>query len=227
MTTPPVPGFFDQAAALAYDERNQKLAAISENLHFLIRLVLSDLPENARVLCLGVGTGAELLSLARAYPRWRFVGVDPSQPMLDVCRARLREAGVADRCELIAGYVRDLPAGDAYDAVLSVLVAHFIARAERADYFRDLTSQLRDGGTLVNVEMGYDLEAPAMIAEWAKIQQLMGGTPEKLAALPQVLREVLTVLPPAETQRLIRESGIAMPIPFFQSLLIQGWFGKK
>lgn len=230
MTNQSTPGFFDQQVSSAYDERNQKLAPISDGLHFLIRLILKDLPERSRVLCVGVGTGAEILSLAQAYPKWEFVGIDPSEPMLDVCRHRLREAGIADRCNLIAGYVEDLPAGGEYDAVLSVLVAHFIGQAERAHFFSNLTSRLRPGGYLVNAEISFDLDSPqmdAMIAQWKKVQELMGGTPESLAGLPRVLREVLSVLPPSETERLIRESGIGMPVPFFQSLMIQGWFGKK
>ncbi len=228
--SPPLHTFFDQAASVSYDERNQKLSPISEGLHFLIRLILRDLSERSRVLCVGVGTGAEILSLALAYPKWTFVGIDPSQPMLDVCRERLIKAGVMDRCELTAGFVQDLPAGPEYDAVLSVLVAHFIERDERADFFRHLSSRLRTGGILVNAEISYDLQSPladAMIEEWKKIQELMGATPDSLAAMPKVLREMLQVLAPVETERLIRESGIAKPISFFQSLMIQGWFGKK
>jgi tRNA (cmo5U34)-methyltransferase len=225
---PPAP-FFDQQASATYDERNRKLAPIADGLHFLIRLVLNDLPERARVLCVGVGTGAEILSLAREYPQWEFVGLDPSEPMLEVCRRRLEEAGIAERCRLVPGYVQDLPPGGGYDAVASVLVAHFVPRDARAGFFAAMASQLRPGGTLVNAEISFDLdsaEASSMTEQWAKVQRLMGGTPESLAALPKVLREVLTVLPPAETERLLRESGIPTPIAFFQSFMIRAWYGK-
>lgn len=229
MTTPS-PGFFDEKVSAGYDERNRKLAPISDGMHFLIRLILNGLPEKARVLCVGVGTGAEILSLAQAYPTWTFVGVDPSAPMLEIGRKRLTEAGVMDRCTLVAGHVHDLPGGGDYDAALSVLVAHFIPRSERADYFRQMCSRLRPGGFLVNAEISFDLRSPQadlMIEEWKKIQALMGGTPESLAALPRALREVLHVLPPSETEQLLRESGIPTPVPFFQSFMIQGWFGKR
>jgi tRNA (cmo5U34)-methyltransferase len=230
MTAPPNPGFFTEQAAATYDERNRKLAPITDNLHFLTNLVLDGLPETARVLCVGMGTGAEVLALARANPKWTFVGVDPSAPMLEVGRKRLTDAGIIDRCELVAGYVHDLPDGGDYDAVLSMFVAHFVPRAERADYFGSLVSRLRAGGTLVNVEMGFDLEsveADAMIVEWTKIQALMGGTPESLAAMPKTLREVLHLLSPEQTEALLRGAGIAMPIRFFQSFMIYGWFGVR
>ena len=58
------PTFFNREIAEAYDRRNSALAPISDALHFLMRLVLADLPIDARVLCVGMGTGAEILSLA-------------------------------------------------------------------------------------------------------------------------------------------------------------------
>lgn len=230
MTAPPSPGYFTEQAAASYDERNSKLAPITDALHFLTRLVLDGLPEAARVLCVGVGTGAEVLSLARAYPKWTFVGVDPSVPMLEVGRRRLTEAGIIDRCELVAGYVHDLPAEVEYDAALSMFVAHFIPRTERADYFGQLVSRLRPAGILVNVEIALDpesAEADVMIAEWTKIQALMGGTPESLAAVPKTLREVLPVLSPTQTEGVLRGAGIATPIRFFQMSMIYGWFGVR
>ena len=51
-------GFFNQEMADAYDRRNSALKPISDGLHFLMRLVLNDLPADARLLCVGVGTGA-------------------------------------------------------------------------------------------------------------------------------------------------------------------------
>lgn len=230
MTNTPPPDFFNQQASVSYDERNRSLAPISDNLHFLIRLIVRDLPEKARILCIGVGTGAEILSLALKFPQWEFVGVDPSESMLDVCRQRLSDAGVAERCRLICGYVGDLPPAGEYDAVLSVLVAHFIPRAERLDFFRQMAAQTRAGGLVVNAEISFDLDSAqtgAMISEWKKVQELMGATAESLAAVPHLLRNVLTILPPDETERLMRDAGVKTPLRFFQSLMIHGWFGEK
>jgi tRNA (cmo5U34)-methyltransferase len=92
--------FFSKEMAEAYDARNRKLAPIADAMHFLIRLVLQRLPARSRVLCAGVGTGAEMLSLAEAFPEWTFLGVDPSAEMLAVCGERLKKAGLKERCEL-------------------------------------------------------------------------------------------------------------------------------
>lgn len=222
--------FFNQEASQAYDERNRKLAPIAEGMHFLIRLALHDLPARARILCAGVGTGAEIFSLASEFPEWTFLGLDPSADMLEVGRRRLKESGILDRCELVHGYVQDLPKGENFDATLSVLVGHFVKREERVDFYRNMVERLRPGGMLVNTEISCDLNAPEfprMLKNWEQVQKLMGATPESLAQLPVALREMLTVLPPSEVEELLRASGIAIPVRFFQAFMITGWSGKK
>jgi tRNA (cmo5U34)-methyltransferase len=79
---------FNTEAARAYDKRNRALAPIADCMHFLIQLVLRQLPTTAHVLCVGVGTGPEILHLSRTFPNWTFVGIDPSASMLEVCRER-------------------------------------------------------------------------------------------------------------------------------------------
>lgn len=228
-TNPSVIDHFTSAAK-SYDERNRELAPIAENMHFLIRLVLRDLPKNARILCIGVGTGAEILSLAQSFPGWTFVGVDPADGMLDVCREKLSEAGVLGRCELIHGYVHDVEAKANFDAVLSVLVAHFVKRDERLGFYQAMCDRLRANGILVNTEISFDLDSPEfpfMLKNWEAVQHLMGATPESIAGLSQTLREMLSVISPAETEGLLMQSGIQMPVRFFQSFMISGWYGAK
>ncbi|HET9237937.1 MAG TPA: class I SAM-dependent methyltransferase [Oligoflexus sp.] len=229
MSTNP-PDFFAGEAALTYDERNKKLAQISDALHFLIGLILKDLPKQSRILCVGVGTGAEILSLARNFPEWRFLGLDPSQAMLEVCRERLKGAGLENRCEFVHGYIQDLSDQERFDAVLSILVAHFVAHGQRLDYFQNMANRLRIGGYLINAEISFDMnsvEFPAMLRNWKEIQTLMGATEESLEKLPIILRDVLTVVPPAETENFFRMSGIGCPIRFFQAFMICAWYGKK
>lgn len=216
--------------AQKYDERNSKLSRISDCLHFLTSLLLKDLPPRARILCVGVGTGAEIISLARVFPEWTFVGVDPSVDMLNVGRERATEAGLENRCEFFHGYIQDLPRQEKFDAALSILVAHFIKRDERTDFFQNIAAHLRSGGSLVNAEISFDLssaEFPLALKGWEQVQTLMGATPESLTTLPKTLQEILTVLPPEETENTLRQSGIETPLRFFQALMICAWYGKK
>ena len=42
--------------------------AIKDALHLLTGTVLSELPPKAKILCVGAGTGAEILYLAQKFP---------------------------------------------------------------------------------------------------------------------------------------------------------------
>ena len=229
MTKPPT-DFFTQDAAKSYDDRNRKLSDISNCLHFLTGLLLKELPDQSRILCVGVGTGAEILSLSQTYPNWKFLALDPSQSMLNICRERLQQAGVADRCEFVHGYVQDLPPGENFNAALSILLAHFVPKNDRQSFFQNMTDRLKPRGFLVNAEISFDLDSrefSSMLPNWMSVQQLMGATAESLAKLPSLMRDVLTIFPPKETENIFREVGIDLPVQFFQAFMICGWYGQK
>ncbi|WP_199730920.1 MULTISPECIES: class I SAM-dependent methyltransferase [Luteimonas] len=76
---------FDQQAA-GDDRQRATTAAIRDCMYPL----LAGLPDAARILCVGVGTGPELAHLAKAFPRWTFVTVDPSGATIEACRALAR-----------------------------------------------------------------------------------------------------------------------------------------
>lgn len=231
MNKPPSgPDFFNKDAALKYDERNSKLNRISDCMHFLTGLALRDLPAKSKVLCVGAGTGAEILPLAQNFPEWTFVALEPSLDMLNVCRERMTAAGLAVRIEFVHGYVHDLPRKQEFDAVLSILVGHFVPHAEKADFFKHMSDHLKVGGCFVNAEISFDLastEFPTMLKGWEGVQTLMGATPESLATLPTILKDILSVKSPAENEALIKKSGIALPVRFFQAMMICAWYGKK
>ncbi|MNL28482.1 hypothetical protein D3C87_1501260 [compost metagenome] len=170
------------------------------------------------------------MTLAQTFPEWTFVGLDPSQNMLDVCQERMKEAGFSSRCEFVHGFIQDLPLSQPFDAVVSLLVAHFVKREERLSFFQNMTKHLKSDGYLVNAEISFDLnsaEFPMMLKGWEQVQTMMGATPESLATLPKQLKEMLTVLPPAETEELLRQSGIRLPLRFFQAMMICGWYGRR
>ena len=119
---PPQP-VFTQDHAAAYDQRFSKLAPLRDALHLLVATLFSELPAQARILCVGAGTGAELLFLARKFPGWEFTAVEPSGPMLDLCRTKADAEGIASRCTFHEGYLDSLPAGEPFDAATSLLVS--------------------------------------------------------------------------------------------------------
>ena len=229
MSEPPET-FFNQSVSNQYDERNRQLAPISDGLHFLMRLVLENRPVSSKVLCAGVGTGADILALAQSFPGWSFVAVEPSLPMLETCRQRMKSAGLLARCEFVHGYVDDLPEEPTFDVATALFVAHFVSRDERAGFYRGITNRLTSGGCFINTEISYDLDSvtfPDMLRNWQSIQRLMGGTEESLNAVPRQLREVLAVLPPEHVEQILGDTGVGAPVRFFQAFMMAGWYAIK
>jgi hypothetical protein len=65
-----------------------------------------------------------------------FTAVEPSGPMLDVCRPPAEAEGIASRCDFHEGYLDSLPAGERYDAATCFLVSQFILdEQERSGFF--------------------------------------------------------------------------------------------
>jgi len=172
---------FDEQQAAGYDERWAPLAPLRDSLHLQMRLVLQGLPADARILCVGAGTGAELIALARAFPSWRFVAVDPSAPMLEVCKQNAARESITHRCEFHAGYAHELPANLKCDAATTILVSQFLTdRTARVGFFREIAQRLKPGGTLVTADLCL-LSADQhdrLFPVWQRMMRLSGATQE-------------------------------------------------
>ena len=139
--------FFDEKVALEYDRRNEEYAPLLDALHLLMSTIFSDLPADSRVLSVGAGTGSEWIDLAHQFPQWRFTAVEPSAPMLDVCRRRTDECGIASRCDYHEGYLDSLAPSEAFDAATSILVSQFLLDLEaRSRFFKAVADRLAPGG---------------------------------------------------------------------------------
>lgn len=125
---------FDQQAS-GYDKQSAKIAPIHDGLYFLLEAVFSDLPSEASVVCVGVGTGAELVHLAQKFPLWSFTAVNSSGAMLEVCRAKAEAIGFVKRCHSHEGYVESLPVKGVDDAATCFLVSQFILEQETRSAF--------------------------------------------------------------------------------------------
>lgn len=226
-----IPMQFDEARAEVYDSQFAAGQAIKDNLHLLTRIILSGLPEDARILCAGAGTGAEALALAEIFRSWRFTLVDPAEAMLKVCRKRTDAAGITDRCVFHAGYLESLPDALPHDAATSFLVSHFITDTDaRRRYFADIAARLKPGAILVNADIAADRMAPtfpSLMNAWLGFYELCGMPPEGRQAFPAMFGRDVAAHSPDEVEALIQEAGFEAPVRFFQSLLIQGWFTVK
>lgn len=222
---------FDQERASSYDKTYAKLAPLRDALHLLIHLVLSELPTDARILCVGVGTGSELINLAQTFPQWQFTAVEPAAPMLDICRQRAEECGIASRCTFHEGYLDSLPASNAFDAATCLLVSHFIVQQdERRNFFSQIASRLCPNGYLVSSDLSSDMSTSAyqsLFEVWLRMQRYSEVPEMEVEKLRASYGRDVAVLSPLEVESIIVTSGFDKPVLFFQTLLIHAWYAKR
>jgi cyclopropane-fatty-acyl-phospholipid synthase len=106
------------------------------------------LEEGMRLLDVGCGWGSMLIHAADRYGVTG-VGVTLSPPQAELARARVAEAGLADRVEVRLADYRDVRE-ERFDAVSSIGMFEHVGRAQLGAYFRRLRGLLRPGGRLLN-----------------------------------------------------------------------------
>jgi len=225
MKTQEPTSIFSQNNAASYDKQREKLAPLKDALHLCIRMLLSKLPSDARVLCVGVGTGSELIYLASAFPQWQFTVVEPASAMLDLCRNRAIESGISTRCTFHEGYLDSLPDSSAFDVATSILVSHFFVNPDdRTRYFSEIALRLIPGAYLINADLASDMstfEYKSLLKVWLNMHEY-AGMPVNIDSFGHHV----AILPIEEVESIIALSGFDTPVLFFQTLLIHAWFSK-
>lgn len=231
MPQQPSPVPFGPEHAAQYDKQFAKLAPMRDALHLIVGAIFSQLPAGARILCVGAGTGLEVAYLAEKFPLWRFTAVDPSGPMLDVCRRRTQELGISSRCEFHEGYIDSLPLGEPFDAATSLLVSQFIlAKENRIHFFRNIAERLKPGGLLANADLASDITSDlyeSLLAVWLRLMKGADISPEMIENFRTAYSRDVALLPADEVSGIIQSGGFEMPVLFFQSVLIHAWYAKK
>lgn len=222
---------FGPEHAAAYDQRYAKLSAMRDALHLLIGAVFADLPAEARILCVGAGTGHELIYLAQKFPQWRFTAVEPSAPMLEVCRRKAEESGIASRCVFHEGYLDSLPPTEAFDAATSLLVSQFVLEPDaRIGFFRAIAERLRPGGFLVTADLASDTASvtyQSLLDVWIRLMRETGSAPEQLEKMRVTYGRDVAVLPVEEIGSIIASGGFDTPVLFLQTGLIHAWYAQR
>lgn len=222
---------FNRDFASNYDKRFAKLAPMRDALHLSIELVLSELPDDARILCVGVGTGLELIALVQTFPQWKFTAVEPAAPMLDICRQKAEEYGIASRCTFHEGFLDSLPASEAFHAATCLLVSHFfIEQEERRNFFRQIVARLFPDGYLVSSDLAADMASSAyqsLLEVWVRMLRYSETPAEESEKFLASYGRDVAILPPPEVAAIIASSGFDTPVLFFQTLLIHAWYAKR
>ena len=102
------------------------------------------------VLEVAIGTGTQLVALARKNPSGRTVGVEPADGMLAQARKRLAAAGLEQRVELLRAGALELPFEDqSFDLVVNSYMLDLLPRDDIPRALTEFGRVLRSGGRLV------------------------------------------------------------------------------
>jgi ubiquinone/menaquinone biosynthesis C-methylase UbiE len=194
----------DAEQAEAYDKADFSAAHGRRVQLFIERFQRPDL--TGTVLDLGCGSGDILQRFATSLPLANFVGIDGSQPMLDLSRARLEKAGLIGRVKLVQAFIpsNDIPSQE-YAVIMSHSLLHHLHQPE---VLWQTVKQLAGKNTYVFVA---DLRRPAS-AQAANdvVEKLSGGEPEVLKR--DFYNSLCAAFTKNEIEEQLKAAGLALKV---------------
>lgn len=190
----------------------------------------SVLPDEAKFIVVGAGSGNEILQLAEQKPFWSFVGVDPAEAMLHFATERLNP--LPNDITLLHGTLLEtkLPITQ-FDAASCILVLHFIkSYEEKLATLKAIAQHLKPGAPFVLVSKYGQLGSPETElqfdlwrAYWLQHTKL---TSEQVADMEQSIR-ALSFMHEEDILSLLQDAGFTNPSRFFATTLFGGWICRK
>lgn len=221
---------FDQQAA-GYDKTQERMAPMLNALYFLLGSIFPRVRDDAQILCVGAGTGAEISYLAQRYPKWCFTAVEPSGAMLDVCRRRAEKEGFAARCDFHEGYLDSLPDQTAYDAATCFLVSQFILEQEaRSKFFSSIAARLKPEAILISSDLASGSSSESyepLLAVWAQMMATADIPLEAIERMRAAYKKDVAILSAGEVESIIESGGFKNAVQVFQSGLLHAWRSER
>ncbi len=220
--------FLDRERVARYAEGPPRFMPGMEAVHRMTSILLSEhASANAHVLVLGAGGGLELKALAEAQPGWRFTGVDPAGPMLDLAREAMGPD--AGRADLVQGYIEDAPPGP-FDAATCLLTLHFLGREDRVRALEEMRRRMKPGAPLVVAHSSFPQEEPARarwLSRYAAYAVASGADPAQVEQARAAVAASLVLLRPHEDEACLRDAGFSDAEMFYAAFTWRGWTARS
>lgn len=212
-----------------YDEHIRKLIPGYELTHQQVDAILTHHyaeQEHVDILVVGCGTGYEIQYLAQKHPTWNFTALDPSHVMLCKAKQHLEKQGVLSRIRFIHGDTKSIGTTHIFDAVLSILVAHFIPLESKQNFFKDIFTQLKPNGMLLTYDLMKETEAHEIFV----LKQLCennGLTTLQSEKMVERLQQDFFLVSPRMGQQLLSNVGFKKVKTYSQILNYYGFCAVK
>ena len=129
-----------------YREMQRSIPGLDAMYRLMHALVTSHGCDALHVLVVGAGGGREIEELNGCNVVGRITAIDPSARNLDTARVAAGRSGAAPEVRFIVGTVDDLPAGEVFDLVTSLLVMHHLLDdGAKLAYLKGLRNRLAPG----------------------------------------------------------------------------------
>lgn len=232
----PETGNFDERPPVNVEEYDKSMrlycGAYEEIFKITHSCLRARLPETARLLVVGAGTGMEICEFAPLNPGWSFCGVDPSADMLALAGRKLSERSLANHIELKKGYVDELEDDAQFDGATCVLVMHFLKDdGSKRALLESIGRRLKRGAPLVLID-GFGEpgnaefeEAKAAWKQYPILHGVPGGAVEK--AFRDVIMKMVQFVPEARIFDLLKTAGFTRTFRYYSGFLYGGWMSYR
>ncbi len=222
---------FDPKKATHYDDLARKAVFGYDQLFTMaLSILVEKQNESANVLIVGCGTGMELTTFGNQMPNWRLTGVDPSEEMIKISKAKIDDHGLNNRVELHNGFVDGLPEEEKYDAATLIFVLRFIRDdRKKLSLFQDIAKRLKTGAKLVIVDQYGDPgseDFEFITNAWINFMKF-GGVPSELVMKIAIQAIEQSFFTESEIQKLLSEAGFERANRFYNSFMHGGWIVQK
>ena len=154
---------------------------------------------------------------------WKFLGVDPAEPMLDEARKRLEP--IKDRVSLHRGFIFDAPDIE-LDAATSLLTLHFLYRDDRQETVTEIVRRLKPGAPFIAVHCSFPQGEKNMWLSRHRCYSIASGIDPEMAEAGRVNIEAeLPVLNPEEDVAILNAAGLKNVRQFYSAFTWRGWVG--
>ncbi|MFD3189186.1 class I SAM-dependent methyltransferase [Sedimentitalea sp. HM32M-2] len=177
------------------------------------------------VLIVGAGGGRELEGPAKGRFKGQITALDPSAPNLGLARDAASDRGSSLDVRFLVGTVDDIPQGERFKIVTSLLVMHHLRDdGAKLAYLKGLRDRLAPGGRLIHADVcfdeidDFDRLVPIYLAHADIVGVSADAARLELDAIPK-----LPVILGRRTCALFAKAGLAEPFEIFRSLWYRCW----